>query len=84
MQACLAIFTVAGMLLMARADGEIRKELRAWIVILMGQVFWLASTLLASQWGMFLVSVIYTFIAIDAITRRWRRVRTWDRIVRGG
>lgn len=77
LQACLAVFTIAGLALLSRADGNARKERNAWMVTLLGQIFWLTSTWLASQWGMFLVSVIYTVIAIDAVNRRARRLRVW-------
>lgn len=63
--------------MLSRADGNVRKELRAWAVTLVGQVFWLASTWMASQWGMFLISVIYTLIAIEAVSRRMRRIAVW-------
>lgn len=78
LQACLGFFTVYGLLLLARANGDVRRELRAWVVTLLGQAFWLASTWIASQWGMFLVSVIYTAIAIDAVRLRRRRLRVWS------
>ncbi len=78
-QACLAVFTILGMALLARADGHVRRELRAWTVVLAGQVFWLVSTWSASQWGMFLASVVYTGIAAEAVIRRRRRLEVWRR-----
>lgn len=76
-QTCLAILTIAGMWLMARAEAYARKQLRAWSVMLLAQPFWLASTWIASQWGMFLVALISTGIAIHAIDRCMKRLQVW-------
>lgn len=74
-QICIGLFTISGVWLLARSDMDLRKELRAWTLMLLAQGFWLHSTWSASQWGMFLVSVTYTAIALEKVISLTRRLR---------
>ncbi len=48
-------------------------ELAKWgfLTGLVGQPFWLVSTVRKSQWGMFAVSVFYTWQFLDGVMRFW-------------
>lgn len=81
-QLWLAFFSVFSLISLASAFAAMddRRELHAWILTSVAQAFWLAATWRASQWGMFLVCVIYEAIALYSIFRLSRRLlrrRRW-------
>jgi hypothetical protein len=47
------------------------RQRLAPIIGLLGQPFWLIATFQAMQWGMFSVSVAYTFVWAWALWREW-------------
>lgn len=67
--------TVAALFLIGRKG--IRPQLWGWGLMFAGQPFWLAATWMAEQWGMFAVSIAYTWVAFDSFKalRRRRRVQ---------
>ncbi len=80
MQLCLGILTVFGLYFVSMEF--LRRQLLGWILMLAAQPFWLATTWMSAQWGMFLVSVIYTLIASDKVIRLMRQRFVVRRLVK--
>lgn len=55
-----------------------RQYLAAWAFQFIAQPFWLANTYLAGQWGMFAVSLAFTFVAARGVLRFALEVRALD------
>ena len=62
------LFSVVAFLLLVRANSD-RRYRRAWFIQFCAQPFWLASTFVAGQWAMFLVSIFFTVIAMHGVMR---------------
>jgi hypothetical protein len=67
------IIAVSGLLALVLAL-DARQERRKWapVIGLIGQPFWLVETW-GGQWGMFLLTVAYTVVWINAFWKYWVR-----------
>ena len=68
LQLAIAALSVAAMLMIA-STGPFHRW--GFVVGLLSQPFWIAATWRARQWGMFTLSVIYTFVWIFGIGSRF-------------
>lgn len=68
-QLALSVLTVLGLFILSRYPGA-RAQLAGWALMFAAQPFWIAATWRAEQYGMLLVSLVYTVIAADALLCR--------------
>ena len=68
-QVLLSIFSLCSLFCITRDKENVRKY--APIFGLLSQPFWIYSTYCASQFGMFILSFIYTLIWISTLIKMW-------------
>lgn len=71
MQVALLAVGILGMALLVNADST-PKRLWAYGVLLFGQPFWIGVTLGAEQWGMLVMSIIYTGLYAQGVVKALR------------
>lgn len=70
LQAALLVLGALSVLLTSRLDAWAKW---GWLIALLGQPLWLYATGQAGQWGMFSLSLVWTFACAQGVYRSWRR-----------
>jgi hypothetical protein len=68
----IALFGVSAVFLV----GVRNKRLARWgyVAGVCGQPFWMYATFVAEQWGIFLLTVVYSYCWVNGLRNHWRQI----------
>lgn len=68
-QVMIAVTGCLSLCLVTRENQKLNKW--APVVGLIGQPFWLYTSFIEGEWGIFILSVVYTLIWFDSLRKNW-------------